>query len=164
MDRREERWEFMQQQFAKLQMPVQRFRGIDGKFLDVEALSKQGFVDPKALAQYKLPDEQKLFGCDLTDGAIGCALSHMHIWKDIIEKNGATGADGWWLIIEDDCEFVAEFSEENLQKRLAEVPSDWQLIYLGGQDLMHKQDKLHVAPGVRRNYKGFRETTAYRLF
>ncbi|CAE8581662.1 unnamed protein product, partial [Polarella glacialis] len=41
-----------------------------------------------ALARYLLPDDQKVFGIDLTPGAIGCALSHMKIWTQIIEQHG----------------------------------------------------------------------------
>merc|ERR1711990_655848 len=54
-----------------------------------------------------------------------------------------------------------DFDEELLVERLSHVPADWELIYLGGQDLMGKAELHKVSPGVRRLYKGFRETTAY---
>ena len=38
---------------------------------------RNGVIAMEALPRYYLPDEQKLFGTDLTAGAIGCALSHM---------------------------------------------------------------------------------------
>merc|ERR1719161_1794265 len=111
LDRRPERWEFMKQQFMRLQLPVNRFRAVDGAQIDVPKLAEQGIIDAEVLPRYRLPNDQKLFGTDLTDGAVGCALSHMQIWRDIIEKNGATGADGWFMVIEDDCEFDTDFSE-----------------------------------------------------
>eukprot|EP00928_Gymnodinium_smaydae_P063201 TRINITY_DN46864_c0_g1_i1.p1 TRINITY_DN46864_c0_g1~~TRINITY_DN46864_c0_g1_i1.p1 ORF type:complete len:273 (+),score=47.54 TRINITY_DN46864_c0_g1_i1:117-935(+) len=163
LDRRPERWRFMQEQFAKLQMPVQRWSAVDGRTLDVPRLAEAGIIAKEALPRYYLPDEQKLFGTDLTDGGIGCALSHMMIWREIIRQcsNGLAQPSSLFLVIEDDCEFVEAFSEDLLTQRMSEVPSDWEMVFLGGQDLMHRQHLYEVAPGVRRLYKGFRETTAY---
>jgi len=163
LDRRPERWSFMQEQFARLRMPVQRWSGVDGRTIDVRHLAEVGIVAKEALPRYFLPLEQKLFGTDLTDGGIGCALSHMMIWRDVIERCGRGPADGTsiFLVLEDDCEFMEGFNEQHLLDRLANVPPDWEIIYLGGQDLLHRQHEYQVAPGVRRLYKGFRETTAY---
>lgn len=155
----------MQRQFAALRMPVQRFSAVDGKTLDVPRLAEIGIIAKEAMPRYYLPLEQKLFGTDLTDGGIGCALSHMMIWRDIIRQCNAGTADASsaFLVIEDDCQFADGFSEDVLRQRLSEVPSDWEIVYLGGQDLMRRQHQYQVAPGVRRLYKGFRETTAYLI-
>jgi len=163
LDRRPERWEFMVEQFLDLRMPVQRLSAVDGQTLDARKLAEQGLIAPSALLRYYLPAEQKLFGTDLTDGSIGCALSHMVIWKDIIHMvdRGQASPDSMFLVIEDDCQFVNGFSEQLLLERLKHVPDDWEMIYLGGQDLMHEHHQYTVAEGVRRLYKGFRETTAY---
>mmetsp|Transcript_52682 Transcript_52682/g.133749 ORF Transcript_52682/g.133749 Transcript_52682/m.133749 type:complete len:388 (-) Transcript_52682:71-1234(-) len=159
LDRRPERWSFMQDHFARLRLPVRRWSAVDGRDLDVEALAEGGLIDRKAMPRYRLPDDVKLFGVDLTAGGIGCALSHMQIWKDVVENY--SDEDGWFLVVEDDCDFSADFSEEVLAKRLSQVPSDSEMVFLGGQDLMRRQAALEVAPGVRRLYRGFRETTAY---
>eukprot|EP00747_Dinoflagellata_sp_TGD_P214914 gnl/TRDRNA2_/TRDRNA2_87714_c0_seq1.p1 gnl/TRDRNA2_/TRDRNA2_87714_c0~~gnl/TRDRNA2_/TRDRNA2_87714_c0_seq1.p1 ORF type:complete len:278 (-),score=43.08 gnl/TRDRNA2_/TRDRNA2_87714_c0_seq1:38-871(-) len=163
LDRRPERWSYMQAQFSRLQMPVQRFSAVDGSKLDVPHLAEVGLIAKEALPRYHLPREQKLFGTDLTDGGIGCALSHMMIWKDVIRRviAGSATADSVFLVVEDDCQFLPDFSEQRLRERLAHVPDDWEIVYLGGQDLMGRQHLYEVAPGVRRLYKGFRETTAY---
>lgn len=55
--------------------------------------------------------------------------------------------------MEDDCEFVPHFDEEQVQRRLDEVPEDWQLVFLGGVDAMGLQPLLQISPGVRRNPK-----------
>lgn len=164
LDQRTERWSFMQKQFARLQMPVLRLSAVNGRELDVPKLAEAGLIAKEALPRYFLPQEQKLFGTDLTDGSIGCAMSHMLIWRDIILRS-ASGSppDATFLVIEDDCEFVQNFSEALLEERLAEVPSDWEIVYLGGQDLLRRQQDYQVAPRVRRLYKGFRETTAYLI-
>eukprot|EP00933_Yihiella_yeosuensis_P076825 TRINITY_DN8678_c1_g4_i1.p1 TRINITY_DN8678_c1_g4~~TRINITY_DN8678_c1_g4_i1.p1 ORF type:complete len:393 (-),score=53.26 TRINITY_DN8678_c1_g4_i1:145-1323(-) len=165
LDHRPERWSFMQAQFQRMQMPVERFSAVKGKDLDVPQLADIGLVAMEALPRYFLPDEQKLFGTDLTDGGIGCALSHMLIWREIVLRCAAGAAHPRepFLVIEDDCEFAQGFSEEALAQRMAHVPDDWELVYLGGQDLLRRQHNYQVGSGVRRLYKGFRETTAYLI-
>jgi len=165
MDHRPERWKFMQEQFAKLQMPAQRFSAVNGRELDVPRLADAGLIAKEALPRYFLPMDQKLFGTDLTDGGIGCAMSHLLIWRDIVSQcvSGAAAPDASFLVIEDDCQFDPTFSESLLRQRLSSVPDDWQIVYLGGQDLLKRQHQYQVAPGVRRLYKGFRETTAYMI-
>jgi len=165
LDRRPERWSFMQQQFAHLQLPVQRWSAVDGRTLNVPELAEMGLIAKEALPRYLLPDEQKLFGTDLTDGGIGCALSHMTIWRDILARRreaGSSPSDAY-LVVEDDCQFLPGFSEGLLASRLSHVPDDWELVFLGGQDLLHRQHEYQVGEGVRRLYKGFRETTAYLI-
>jgi len=66
-----------------------------------------------------------------------------------------------FLVMEDDCEFLPGFCEETLMGRFAEVPDDWQLVFLGGVDTLGWQPLLQVSSGVRRVYNGSRETTAY---
>eukprot|EP00927_Polykrikos_kofoidii_P007665 TRINITY_DN13151_c0_g2_i1.p1 TRINITY_DN13151_c0_g2~~TRINITY_DN13151_c0_g2_i1.p1 ORF type:complete len:274 (-),score=39.01 TRINITY_DN13151_c0_g2_i1:80-901(-) len=166
LNRRPERWTFMKSQFASLRMPARRFPSIDGHFVDVKALANVGLVSALALSRFLLPNEKKLFGIDLTPGGLGCALSHMQIWRDIIERSeeGKIPQNGGrFLVVEDDCLFTDGFSEELLAERLSVVPNDWEIVFLGGQDLMKRQADLEVAPGVRRLYKGFRETTSYMI-
>lgn len=153
----------MQDQFAKLRMPVLRWPAVDGAGLNIPDLAERGIVAKEALPRYFLPEEQKLFGTDLTAGGIGCALSHMMIWRDIIAKCTALAAkpNAKFLIIEDDCYFDDQFCESLLAERLSHVPEDWEMVYLGGQDLLRRQHEYQVGKGVRRLYKGFRETTAY---
>jgi len=163
LDRRPERWRFMQDQFNRLRMPVLRWPAVDGAGLNVPHLAELGIVAKEALPRYFLPEEQKLFGTDLTAGGIGCALSHMMIWRDIIAKCTAreTEPRDQFLVIEDDCFFDDQFSESLLAERLSHVPEDWEIVFLGGQDLLRRQHEYQVGQGVRRLYKGFRETTAY---
>lgn len=128
-------------------------------------MAELGLIAKEALPRYFLPDEQKLFGTDLTDGGIGCALSHMVIWRDVINLCNKGNADegSIFLVMEDDCEFAEGFNEDVLTDRLSHVPADWEIIFLGGQDLLRRQHQYQVGMGVRRLYKGFRETTAYLI-
>jgi len=129
-------------------------------------LVASGELHRAALSRLKMPDDVKIFGMDLTPGAIGCALSHMEVWIDIMQRRGSgelrcDDRDAVFLVVEDDCEFLPGFSEELFLHRLAEVPKDWQVIFLGGVDAVGFQDLLQITPGVRRVYNGSRETTGY---
>lgn len=163
LDRRPERWQFMEYQFAKYGIPGRRMSAVDGQTMDAAKLAESGIITQWALQRYYLPTEEKLFGTDLTDGGIGCAMSHIYIWRDIIKlvDEGKATPQSMFLVLEDDCMFADDFTEEMVLDRLKHVPDDWEMIYLGGQDLMGKHGKYTVAEGVRRLYNGFRETTAY---
>lgn len=166
LDRRQNRWRFMKKQFDKFGMLVEKWRAVDGNELDLAKLVEDGFLSLQAIGRFLMPDDQKVYGIDLTPGAIGCAMSHMQIWMDIVEivSHEDFGLDeAYFLVVEDDCRFLPGFSEELLKKRLEEVPEDWEMVYLGGVDAAGRQDELQISPGVRRAYSGFRTTTGYAI-
>lgn len=99
------------------------FWGVDGQKLDVEKLEKEGLYDPeKARAIQK---DLNLEPAGLSKSVLGCALSHIGIYKDVI-KNGYEKV----LIFEDDIT-VDHSKDQFLRKALGELPSDWELLYLG---------------------------------
>lgn len=69
--------------------------------------------------------------------AYGCALSH----RSALEQ-----ATGTTLILEDDALIPPDF-QERLRLFLAAVPSDWQLLKLGGEHLLPSE---LITPGVMR--------------
>ena len=161
LDRRTDRWAHTQQQLAKVGLAdAVRFSGIDGsKDVNVEEMHRRGELSDMALQRFKLPAEQKLFGMDLTLGAIGCALSHRAMWRHIVEQKHAC-----CLILEDDVEFHPGM-KKTFNTRWSRVPADWELVYLGGLDLLSgdKPPRPFLADGVRYAYQGHRELTAYVL-
>jgi glycosyl transferase family 25 len=69
----------------------------------------------------------------LRKGQLGCALSHINLWKKIKTDN-----DDFALIIEDDVIFTNNF-KENLYNLLNYLPETWDIIYLGGCNLLGKK-------------------------
>ena len=104
LDRRPERWERSQTEFAKHGLTVERFAAIDGK--DIQAVTN---------------GKQRINGAE-----IGCSLSHKRILEMIVEN-------GWEqvLIHEDDVEFVENFNER-FEEAIKHVPPTWEILYLGG--------------------------------
>lgn len=166
LDRRPDRWAHVSRQTAKAKLTkltttgiVERVSGIDGLSLNIKSLADQGLMTPLGYERFCLPQEQKLFGMDLTVGAIGCALGHRKIWQLVVERRLERA-----LILEDDVEFSPKFAS-TIESRLTQVPRDWELIYLGGLDLLSKgkPPRPFVTEGVRFAYQGHRELTAYML-
>eukprot|EP00796_Vickermania_ingenoplastis_P004282 gene4282-3098_t len=165
LDRRTDRLSHAKRQIERARLhkclkpniSVERISGQDGSRLDVGALATTGLITADGLRRFRLPLEEKLFGMDLTLGAIGCAMSHRMAWQRVVD-GGCSAA----LILEDDVEFHPRFARD-LQKRWANVPADWGIVYLGGLDLLAsgKPPRPFVADGVRRAYQGQRELTAY---
>lgn len=88
---------------------VKRFSAIDGRVIDRRALVAANVITSD------LP---------YTSGAIGCALSHISLWKAANAENAAI------TVCEDDAIFHASFPD--LAPRLiAAVPPDWDLVMWG---------------------------------
>jgi len=99
------------------------FWGVDGQKLNVESLKKEGLYDPeKARA---IQRDLNLEPAGLSKSVLGCALSHIGIYKDVI-KNGYEKV----LIFEDDIT-VDHTKNQFLREALGELPTDWELLYLG---------------------------------
>lgn len=95
------------------------FWGVDGSKLDLKKIRNAGKYDPE-ITTTKIP-----LGRELTPGEIGCALSHLEVYKDI-KSNGYQKA----LILEDDISVVAKTNSKLVQS-LAELPQNWEVLYLG---------------------------------
>lgn len=61
----------------------------------------------------------------LLPGEIGCLLSHYMVWTDILLH---MKEDRWYLIVEDDCAFHPDITNEYLQSAMKNVPSDAKIL------------------------------------
>lgn len=93
------------------------FWGVDGTNLEIDNLINQELINTNG---------QK--GNQLTLGEIGCALSHLSVYKKIIDLNLDSA-----LILEDDLFLnkVGRNCLNSLKGGLRELPRDWELLYLG---------------------------------
>lgn len=113
LDRRPDRWAHVQRQIArgrvaKLLQPgvrVTRVSGVDGSLLDAAALHRDGVLSDMGWQRFQTPLEDKLFGMDLTAGAIGCALGHRSVWERVVASGRRCA-----LVLEDDVEFAPDWT------------------------------------------------------
>lgn len=61
----------------------------------------------------------------VSKGEWGCAMSHVRIWRDIVEKKYETT-----LVFEDDVKLRPDFKEK-LNKIIDQLPNDWDFVNLG---------------------------------
>ena len=102
LDRRHDRWQRMQAEFARHGIAgVQRFAAVDGSKIVLPASWKH------------------------SAGAYGCLLSHVAVVQEAL----AAGCESV-LIFEDDAVFDPEF-DTKFASFMREAPRDWDLLYLG---------------------------------
>jgi len=103
LDSRPDRWEEAQKEFAKHSFNVERVPGIEGAKMNLD------------------------FPPEIKEGAVGCALSQFFCIK-YAKQLGLNS----FLLLEDDIQFDENVNELFTQY-ITEVPSDWDMLYLGGQ-------------------------------
>ncbi len=113
-----------------LNLPYEFFEAVDGKQLSEAEINKV----------YDSKTAKKIWGRDLTNGEIGCSLSHIGIYKKMLANNVQQA-----IILEDDAVITTGFLK--LIKQIQHFPNDWGLILLGYNtaeyDFKIKQIKLH---------------------
>jgi glycosyl transferase, family 25 len=93
------------------------FWGVNGMELKSDNLNEEGKLSVNGSGNNSL-----------TSGEIGCALSHLAIYKKIVDQNLENA-----LILEDDLVLKSKKSEglNILNSGLKELPDDWEFLYLG---------------------------------
>lgn len=99
------------------------FWAVDGKELNVEELEKNSIYHPylNKLLKKRKGEPPK----HMTKAQLGCALSHLNIYKDIVEKDFKNA-----LIFEDDLLLDPNAIDTTI-KAFEELPENWELLRLG---------------------------------
>jgi GR25 family glycosyltransferase involved in LPS biosynthesis len=74
---------------------------------------------------------------NITKEMLGCALSHMNIWKEIVNNKLESA-----LIFEDDMMLVDNW-EDTLDKSIIDLPKNWDILTLGNFGIKDKADKYN---------------------
>lgn len=105
LDARKDRWEQAKEEFGKNNIIAEKVSAIDGSKLNLN------------------------FPSEIKEGAVGCSLSHLYIMK-MAKQLGLSN----YLVLEDDVKFIDNFIEI-FPHIMNQVPSDWDMLYLGGQHI-----------------------------
>lgn len=87
LDRSPDRWTSVKNQLCKINSDAQRVPAVDGKALDPHFIEK---IQPPLHKKWRFPRT-------LSPGEVGCYLSHIKCWEQLLSSN-----EKWALIIEDD--------------------------------------------------------------
>lgn len=139
LDKDKDRLEFMSSQLNKINIPFERVAAVYGKTYSVD---DREYNREKALAAT---------GHALLPGEIGCALSHVSIYKMIVEKKLP-----YALVLEDDVELPMNFKEviEKMVQQQAKIGFEYLLfdygpVGFGFVKKWLKSVKVHVASKFR---------------
>jgi len=125
--RRPYRWYRSEKQLAALGLPVQRAEAVDGADLDLAAVDvcsvTQSYdtTENAAWDRHVRAQEQRR----MSRGEVGCALSHVALWRRVALECHAGG-----LILEDDVTFDRQFGAR-LREAWSQLPAGWEILYLG---------------------------------
>lgn len=125
MDRNPDRLRHFKQQFSAsdlVDLSFTRFPGVDGSRLDI-----QGLVTPKAYREIVGAEKDgfRTKHYQLTRGAVGCALSHLGVWRALLNSDKEAA-----LIFEDDVVLDPRIlSKLSAQQQV--IPDDWDIVLLG---------------------------------
>ena len=100
---------------------IERFSAVNGQKLSNKDILY--YVDKDALQP--IYDNERTEHHQLSIGAVGCSLSHLHIWNHFYSSK-----DEYIMIFEDDT--LPNITCQQLSFYLVDVPHDWDIILCGG--------------------------------
>lgn len=116
LDTRTDRWDAMRRRLGPLS--IERFSAIRPTDNDLKHLSFR--------AALEFGRERKHHWALTTRGALGCTLSHLHIWKNFLQSDKQVA-----LILEDDADVHADDLQNAVADALQTAHLHWDLFLLG---------------------------------
>ena len=109
-----------------------KFKAVNGNQLTDNNINN--LIDKKSYL-YKNLDKNR--------GEIGCALSHVQLWKKFDNS-----LDKYIIVVEDDVIFEKKLYKK-IDKYLNNAPDDWDIIYLGGSHIIgYKINQYFIKPKI----------------
>lgn len=132
LEKNKERYERFMGSYDLKEIPIERFDAIVGKDLDPEKhLSKNAYNKLLLMEKRGYRTQHS----ELSRGAIGCYLSHVELYKKLINDNCE-----YYLIFEDDAILLPD-SYNTILEILKTAPKDWDIINLSvGYGYTHYKD------------------------
>ena len=107
---------------SDFKIPYNLFKAFDGRKIDISKYINKNTYNDILITE---KTGKRKYHYQLTRGAIGCYLSHVNIWKHILDNNIDSA-----LIFEDDVN-INYNSEELIYKSINNIPQDFDIILLG---------------------------------
>ena len=108
-------------------VPIQRINAIDGTKIQ----HRSRWLSRSANKEMLRSDHtgHRVNHYELSNGAIGCYMSHALIWRDVLKKNKRNA-----LIFEDDAVLLNDF-HTSMCAAMRHVPADWDIVLLHNQNV-----------------------------
>ncbi len=138
-----DRRSYMQQQLDAYGVRYQFFPAVDGRVLT-----------PQQRACYSEEESLRYMKCPLTNGEIGCALSHLQIYEKMVAEDIAE-----LLILEDDAVIKKEFFPIIFQ-RAQWAPADWKMLHFSS-NVIHLNARPYYVIDSQKRFRLYRYTKYY---
>lgn len=128
---------------VSLETDVERWETTRGRLTDAGFVTPSRFLGVQFTPQKKHPFK---FALHMAPAEIGCALSHLKIWKALIDGNINHGSS-FVMVFEDDVLLHEEF-QELFPRYVRAIPNDADIIFVGWQraGLPAGEDTLSIDP------------------
>ena len=126
---RPDRLAFMKDVLNEIDQPFTLIEAFNGKELSELCKTKPTVIDSKIV--YTCQDfirDQNYRRCKV--GEVGCWLSHIKVFQQIVENYEKTGRDNPSIILEDDVDLELNF-KELVNNSLCKLNPDWETFYIG---------------------------------
>jgi len=118
---------------------TERVEGIDGKNLDLKSFYPK-IITIKSKNLILGNPIYRRFGCDMTHGGLGIALSFKKTWEKINKTHELS------LILEDDVIYDKKMKDKII-KNIKDLPEEWDILYLG----IHNYNKIMKSSVIKYN-------------
>lgn len=134
LDRSANRRKHMERMLRNAGIEAERFPAIDGTSINIEKMKQNGELS----ADIKL-----------RKASVGCALSHISLWRKIKDGNYNSA-----MIFEDDVIIPDDFWKV-YERRMKFIPKKWDILYFGGSALKGTPINQHaLKPIAQRAFNG----------
>lgn len=127
LERRQDRWRRFQDQSGIDGLNLKRFLAVDGKTIDVKNDDRIALCTKRNIISKTRRSHEEIDSV----GGIGCALSHIAIWKWMVDNN-----QEMCLVFEDDALVPPDFIERAnnciRESTILKDPKKWDIWLLGG--------------------------------
>lgn len=144
------RREYAEHHFKKQNLEVEFFEGIHGKKFGLS--TKIPYLDDT-------PDWNTDCGtpCFITQGHVGCILSHYMLWKTMQYL-----PFGEYIIFEDDVVLCENFKEKLIYYK-SQLPEDWEYVFIGHCCLCNEEGRFHINENIIKTAEPPMCTHAYMI-
>ena len=115
-------------------------------------------VDGRTSATARKPDIHPSCSLECSPGALGCALSHLDVWRSCRSRGHAAA-----LVLEDDVHLVPDFGRK-LARIMPLVPADYDILLLGYDRTAEVRPTFSVMPTHRESRRVSRDIVTPSAF
>lgn len=119
------------------------------KFEIIDAVYGNDLTEEYKNSKYTKEETIKNIGREMSNGELGCALSHYQIYEYIVNKNIEKS-----IILEDDILINQEF--KNFLSKIDSIPKEIELLLLGYHSNQHTEQKTHSSYWGRISIDGLK--------